>query len=385
MNPSDFRLLPVTPDLREAYSATRADVYLRGENVPENEPDWEIAADRYVALVGGHAVGSSVVMNYQFTRGEATLPAGGVAAVGVRPEYRHQHHGSRMMVELLYRMREQGMVVAALYAFRELFYRKFGYEVAGKRFSIKCPSHRMPNLAQDLDPRRIMAHELTELDACYTAFARQHSGANLRTPAHWRVRMGKRAPMIYAFGDPIEGYCWTSMEGGFWEDLHFGEVIWSTPRGYRNCLAFMRGLCINRSAATWLEPSPSPFFYQYLDHDVSMEEDRTSMYRVLDVPGFLRLLKPSGTGSFSIKVQDDQVPENCGPWRVDFEPGRVEVRPTDLAEMACSIQTFSQAAMGEPGLPTLMAFGLLECNAPLALLEAQKLLTPSSVFCTEFF
>lgn len=361
-------------------------MYLRGDDSPENRPDWDMDVFRYVALVGGQTVGMCTVHKYQMTRGEAVLPGGGVASVGVRPEFRHKRYGSVMMVELLRKMRENGLTMAALYAFRESFYRKFGYESSGFRVTVKVPSHRMPALQQELEPRRISADELHLLKPCYEAFAHSVSGAVIRTPEQWKIRMGQRAPMIYAFGDPVEGYCWTSMEGGFWDDISFGEVIYSTPRGYRSCLAFIRGLCINRKCAEWLEPTPSPFYAQYMDQGVEMEEDRTSMYRVLNVPKALESLQTSATGAFTFRVDDAQLPENEGPWRVEFSSAGVEVsRFSGTADWSCDIQAFTQALLGDPSFDSLRRFGKVAVHQMDGFYAAAQLLTPATVFCTEFF
>src|SRR5438046_3116937 len=99
--------------------------------------EWERA---YVAELDGRIVGA--FSNYQMRtqcRG-AELPNAGIAAVGVLPEHRHKGIGRDMMRWSLPALKEQGFALASLYAFRESYYRNFGYEVAGRRWEIFCPN-----------------------------------------------------------------------------------------------------------------------------------------------------------------------------------------------------------------------------------------------------
>ncbi|MBX7133560.1 MAG: GNAT family N-acetyltransferase [Fimbriimonadaceae bacterium] len=341
-----------------------------------------------LAFIGeddGRPVAGYTVVPMRTTRGAGVVPCAGIAGVGVLPEARHGQVGTAMMKWSLRDLRERGFELAALYAFSDQFYRRVGYEVAGRRFQIQCPAQRLPRLTPSLPIRQIAPTDAHLLDGCYQAFAKAHSGLNLRTKEQWTERFGQRPPMIYAAGDPVEAYAWVSMEGGFWDDLRVGEFVWSSRRGYESILATLTGLCINRSNLIWYEPSDSPFLCRFMDQGIKVSLERHAMFRVLEVPRALSRLFSEGSGEFSFRVEDADLPENVGPWRVRYGADGVEVQPCSEPELVFTSQTFAQAFMGEPSLETLLHNGNVTSTSDRAALDACRLMTPRATVCMDFF
>ncbi len=318
-------------------------------------------------------------------RGMGEFSCAGIGGVAVLPEARIGGAGRAMMEWSLAHMRESGFAAAALYAFREDYYRRYGYEFCGYRLQIKCPQARFPKLETDLPVRRLSPDDVILLDPVYDAFARKLSGSVRRNQARWKNRMGSKPPMIYAVGDPIEAYCWTSMEGFFWEELKFGEVAWNSRRGYEGLLAVMGGLGINRSDLTWNEPSRSPFLMRFKHQGVQTTIDRPVMWRILNVEAALQGLKPDDSGEFTFSVRDEYLAENQGPWTVRYRPEGVEVEQGGDPDFSLDIRQFAQAYLGEPGLKWLAEEGLVDVRRERGLQEATRLLTPMPTVCTEFF
>jgi predicted acetyltransferase len=276
--------------------------------------------------------------------------------------------------------------MASLYAFREPFYRRFGYEVCGKRLKITCPAARLPKIASQLPIRRLRPEDWRELDGCYSRYAHARSGLSLRTEKLWTRVLAENRPLtIYAAGDPVEAYAVVSHNWAFWSTDHVSDVAWCTRSGYEALFEIFGGLAINKMALSWFEPSDSPFYASYLDQGVEVAVDRPVMYRVCDVPGALRSLRPQGRGEFTLRVRDEVVPETAGPWRVRFSPGTVEVEPCGDAEIDMDIRPFAQAFLGEPGLADLRRAGVVECTSEAAWVAASELLPASPVICADFF
>lgn len=361
-------------------------VYNKGNALPEGR-SWTYEGDLVLGVeVDGKPAGAAILGRHDVNRSGATLKMGAVAEVGVLPEYRLAGVGRELMRLALETMKDQGMHLSCLYAFREPYYRDMGFEVSGIRTEIKCPGHRLPNPPVTLPLRQILLEDHHLLKPCYEAFARMHNGATLRTDAQWRRRFGIRPPIIYAVGDPIEAYFWTQMEGWFWEDLSLGEVVWSTSRGYESLMGALNGLCINRTALTWFEPEQGPFAAQYLDQGMSITASRWTMWRVLNVPTALESLRTSESGEFVVAISDELIPENNGPWRVEFSPDAVRCTQTDApADITAPIASWSQAFLGSPSLMRLAELGKIHSNSPEKLRVASTLLSANSVVCTEFF
>ena len=109
------------------------------------------------------------------------------------------------------------------------------------------------------------------------------------------------------------------------------------------------------------------------------------MFQVLDVPRSLSLLKPTGSGSFALEVEDEILPANRGPWRVSYTPEGVEVEPSDTADVQMTIQHYAQVLMGEPSFSDLLSYGLVSCSSDRAAQAVNGLLDPQVTYSLEIF
>lgn len=373
---------PVGEGHRESYFAAFSLTYGDGLPIPPDRQESRFGIERYVGLVDGEVAGLCSTVPMNVTRGAALLPCAGVAAVGVLPERRRGGVGKGMMDGLVRLLREQGVPLAALYAYREPFYARSGYAVVGKRLRISVPIHRLPRMDSDLPVRRLTPAEWPLLAHCHTAYAHARSGVHVRNEAMWERVLNENRPLtIYAAGDSVEGYVAVSHKTEFWIEQWLSEVAWSTPRGYRACIDLMHGLGINKSSVGWYEPSDSPYYALYLDQGVETKVERPVMFRVTDVPAALRLLEPTASGETRLRIVDDVVSENEGPWRIRFSPEGVDVEPCEGHDVVMDIRRFAQAFMGEPSLAELVRLGEIVGDSS----TLELLLPPSPTICGDFF
>lgn len=341
---------------------------------------------RYIGEEDGTTTTAARVLDYRVARGEAEFQCGGVAAVATLAEHRQKGHGSQFMKDLLHLMKDAGQVASSLYAFREPFYGRLGYAPCGWRWKIACPAHRFPHTENTLPTRQVPTSEVASLHDCYAAYIRNHSGSVMRTPVQWQKRMGNapKPPLVFAVGDPIEGYAWIRVTE-FWGNADVGEIAWSTERGHQSILATVRAFCHNQTTITWMEPPNSRTLATYLDQGIECSLYRPTMHRVLDVPNAIKALKPKGTGAFAIEVHDELMPENSAVWQVSWTDQGVDVTKGKAPDLACDVRAFSQAFMGMPSLRELAAHSQIKVLDPNALETAERLFTPMPVCCMEFF
>ena len=378
-----IRVRPFEDSDREAFFHVRAMTYNNGRAIPEEDQVFK-TTQGFVGEVDGRVAGVFGTLDFTCTRGEAAFNDAAVAGVAVLPEYRRSGVGSEMMKWSVRHFREEGIPMASLYAFRESYYRRFGYEVCGSRVKITVPIEVFPRVNPQLPVRRLAQEEAAALKPCYEKFARARSGMNLRTDKHWSRVLGKDTT-IYAAGDPVEAYLLVDHRWQFWEGQEISELIWCSHRGYESILSVMAGIGINKSTVEWYEPSDGPFLGCHMDHGVKVQIERLVMYRATDVPTCLRALKPMGSGDFTLSVSDPIIPENEGPWRVAFTPDGVEVEKTAAADLEMRIGLFTQALLGQPSLADFARNDLICCRNPHALEAALRLLPPSPAYCTDFF
>jgi GNAT superfamily N-acetyltransferase len=112
-------------------------------------------ASAFVAEQDGKLAGGFRIRHMTVTCREALLRCGGISSVAVAPEYRQRGVGSAMMTWALARMCARGWQVTALHAFRESYYRRFGWECAGRRVQLTCPQWRFPRLTCGLPVQQV--------------------------------------------------------------------------------------------------------------------------------------------------------------------------------------------------------------------------------------
>ncbi|MFI5387390.1 MAG: enhanced intracellular survival protein Eis, partial [Fimbriimonadales bacterium] len=339
-------------------------------------------ATPYVGEVDGKIVGTFVIMDMTCTRGAwAEWKTGGIAGVAVLPEARQTGVGNAMMRWSLRHMREQGYVLAALYAFRESYYRKFGYEVCGLRYKITCPTDRLPRHKAELPVRRIPYSDLGAIKPCYERFARSRSGMNLRQDLHWgRIITDDQVKTVYAAGDPVEAYAILEHDVDFWENQTIGEFAWTTMRGYESILSLFASVGINKTALTWYEPSDGPFLARHSDQGVKFESEKAIMFRAINFPKAVEQLGSTGQGEFSVGVDDPDVPENDGPWQICYSGSRMKVERSVGTDFRLDARSAVQVLLGQPSLDDLVRNGVVADCVP-----ARRLLPAIPAFCTDYF
>lgn len=348
--------------------------YNSGRPVPVEEQVFKTTTP-YVAELDGRIVGTFVIMDMICTRGtQAEWKTAGIAGVAVLPEYRQAGVGSAMMKWSLRAMRDQGYVLAALYAFRESYYRRFGYENCGLKLKVTCPHARLPKIRSELPIRKLDSNDYSVIDSCYRAFAGRYSGMNLRDEMHWK-RVLSDSRHIYVVGDPVEAYVILEHDWTFWNEQPIAEFVWSTDRGYKGGLSLIASVGINKATVSWHEPSDSPMLYRHLDKGMEFSIDKPIMYRLLDAKGALESLKTMERGSFSLAIDDRDFPEFGTGWNVSFGSEGVEVTDASNAQMRLTPHQAVQAFLGEPSIERLRV------DAG----DMSKLLPPMPTYCLDYF
>lgn len=373
---------------REGFNRVRSMAYRDGKAVPSHE-DLLAAPDcrGFVGELDGHIGGAFTVLDMTATRGPATLRCAGVCAVGVPPHERRAGVGGAMMTDGLFLLREAGYQLASLYAYRERYYRKFGYECCGRSFEIECPLDRLPRVRSALQLRQLTTTQFQEIRPFHQGFAHRYSGMNTREHERFWPTVDAEPPFtIYAAGDPIEAYAILRLDSTFWNEQKIREIAWTSPAGYDSMMELFYAIAINKTSLRWCEPSDSPFLALHVDRGVEIKVDRPVMYRVLDVPGALTGLQASQEGAFNLRVHDELMPENDGNWRVAFGPKGVGVEPTNQEpDVELDVRQFAQALLGEPSLADLLRLGLARGAGQRGVAAALALLPPSPTTCVESF
>lgn len=380
-----FRARPFQTEDREGFNRVRSRVYRTGEAISPDENLIGEDATATVVELNGEIVGSATALDFNCTFFDSELRTAAVAAVGVVPEHRRSGAGGELMAYSHRHYRDLGFHAAVLYPFRGSYYRRFGYEYCGIKNKVTVRPGILPQLQGGLPIRELSQHDIGLLKPVYERFARSYNGMNLRNSAQWSRALGMDKPStVYAAGDPIEAYAFVRLDGTFWIPQNIREFVWATRNGYLTMLSFFHSFLMNKSEVDWWEPLNSPLLGEFFDQSISCKAEGATMFRLLDVQESLSRCRPAGSGRFSLRVIDDHIPENEGPWRVEYSDGNVSVQPSNEADLTCSIGELTQLLLGWPGAAVMTAQGRL-CVDSAGLADLQKFFRARDVYCLDWF
>lgn len=328
----------------------------------------------WVAEEAGRLTGACQLLRLRQWIGGVVMPVTGVGAVAIAPTHRRRGLATRMLVAGFAHARERGDVASALFPFRAAFYEDLGYGLAGEAHQYQVPPALLPDDREERMRVRLVDGEADEaaLRALYREAAqRLQTGQLERTGRAWASSWGQpdQAAVLYrGEGGEPEGYAIVRYRADLPVDRRFLEVeerAWLTVRAQRGIYAWLSTL-----GDQWRElvyrAHPEEHFGDRLSEPrlpllsapgwrlwfPSATLLRGPMFRLLDVPGALRLrtLADDQALTFRLEVSDAQIPENRGPWRVRLEGGRMEVEPDAGgpvdAEIRLPIDTLSRIFIG---------------------------------------
>jgi predicted acetyltransferase len=305
----------------------------------------------WVAEEHGRLIGACQLLWLRQWIAGVAMPVMGLASVAIAPTHRRRGLAGRMLTAGFDHARERGDVGSALYPFRASFYEQLGYGLAGEAHQYQLAPGLLPDdKVERMRVRLVDAPEdMAAMRAVYAQAAqRLQSGQLDRTVRSWRNSWGSedQAAVVY-WGESgeAEGYAIVRYRADLPIDKRFLEVeerVWLTLGAQRGLYAWMSSLGDQwreivyrahpeegsatasasrafRCSATRGGASGSP----------PLPSCRGPMFRVLDVPEALGMRSLHGDEEMTLRleVNDGQVAENRGPWRVRMEGGRMDVEP----------------------------------------------------------
>ncbi len=205
--------------------------------------------DVRVGELDGRIVASLVLYSLQVMVRGQRVPVTGIGSVAVSPEHRRRGVAEALMRSMLREMRQQGRALSMLYAFRESFYRKFGYGPAELVQTVAIAPSNLPSSEEARRTRRLMLPDRPAVQALYERVAQQGHFAVARSedwwsrrlwtyPGDWIVYEGRRRGQI-------EGYLYyepDATNGPFRLALTLNEFVAATPEAQRGLLGHLHNL-----------------------------------------------------------------------------------------------------------------------------------------------
>jgi predicted acetyltransferase len=322
----------------------------------------------------------------------APVPMLGLAAVAVAADARRSGLGGRLCAAAVRIGRERGDLVSVLYPFRPDFYHRLGWGLVGSLHAHRFAPESLP--VQVGHPRVYLAPGglLPAVFECYDAVARSSHGLLQRTPAVWRQHLAREVHHIHALQDGAEvrGYVMVAYGPGPVPDrktLVVQELIARDDDARAELLSWISlqrdswrvvaydALPEERFDLLLAEPRPYGYRPRRTLWAPTARIIRGPMLRLLDVPGALeaRSAWPEAAPlRFTLTVRDPLLPENEGPWQVDFDGRQVRCTRAGAApvELHTDAATLAQIHAGELRVSEAARFGRAEVRGPAAPLDA---------------
>lgn len=330
-----------------------------------------------VAVEEGRLAGALKTIPFtQYIRG-TPMPMMGLAAVGVAPHARRRGVAAALCRDALVAARARGDVVSALYPFRPAFYRRLGWGLAGELHSYRFAPEA---LVEGGDPGVRLAEQgdLGGVRQCYGRVARGSNGLVERDAGLWERQLKPADAHVFVVGEPVTGYMIVRYDPGRLPSLrrlYVRELVTGDRDSYERLLNWiprqrdlwrrvrydaMPAECFGHRLADPRPPVYRPARWLWGETARIL---RGPMVRIVDVAGALEARTEWGGRTpfaFRLVVEDRDVPENEGSWRVGFDGGRVSVgRPAvpnaEAGRLQLDVATLSQLFVGELDVPSAVA------------------------------
>jgi predicted acetyltransferase len=373
-----LEIRPITPDQFPAF--LRCDSTAFGHDLDHEEMAAEQRAfefDRSLAVFDGPAiVGTAGAISFNLTLpGLSSVPAAGVAYVGVLPTHRRRGLLRQLMQRQLDDVRMRGEPLAILYASESSIYGRFGYGIASFQLGFTIERHHA-GFQRPLLPEGTL--ELVDPEAAasvvpglYEQFRRVQPGAVDRSPAWWELyfkdiaswRDGASARFYVvshgASGVP-DGYAAYRIKGDWQRSLPHHTLMAHDVYGLSSQTTaalwhYLLNVDLIRTISAWNRPVDEPLRWLLVEpRRMQITHLNDGLWLCLvDVAAALRARRYSAAGELVLEVVDP-FRDQKGRYRLETGPEGAVCRTTSAApDLTLQIDDLAAAYLGGNRFSTL--------------------------------
>lgn len=323
--------------------------------------------------------------------GSQRVPMGGIAAVGIAPEYRGTGAAITMIQHTLKELHTRNVPISILYPAIQRLYRKAGYEQAGSFCAWEIPSETLSTTEQLLPVVRV-GFDIKILNQLYQQKAKLINGHLDRYQAIWDMLIEpdeKETVYTYLIGsaNQPEGYIIFSQHRT--EDgsiLRIKDWVLLTTAALQS---FWNLIASHRSQIDKVRWRSSVVDYLGLllpEQIAKIKSTKRWMLRVIDVVKALEMrgYPPTIEAELHLEIQDDLFAENNGKFILAVSNGRGEVISGGKGELQLDIKGLAPLYTGLFTPQQLQLAGKLTATES-ALLAATQIFTGAFPWTPDFF
>lgn len=294
----------------------------------------------------------------------------GIGGVASLPEGRGQG-GIRSIFEAqLPDSYEKGFLFSILFPFSHVFYRKFGYELIQRTKEYDIAIASLKPFVDDAPAKLIT--DAKEIQEIHNAFGSTNNLTIRRKEGQWHfVSKDPVKSVNYTYKIGEEGFVTFRKEdipdGGSYK-IFVRDLAYSSLQGLRSILGFFYCLRAQYSRVHLCLPDSVPFMDMIAEcYDPKVTVGAHGMARIVNVHKVLEMKAYTGSGSYTVTVSDEQIPENNGTFCVTYAPDGVSVSKVETSEpsdITATIQRLTQLVLGSLTIDELSWLDGITCTDP---------------------
>ena len=323
----------------------------------------------YGAFDSGRVVALLDVIPFVQSFGGRWIRSGGISSVAVAPEFRGQGLASRVLGAALVGMREGGDVVSPLFPANLRLYRQVGWELAGCYAIRKIRARHLLHLERPPpgQVRRAEPEDCPAIRFAYRRFAERVPGTIDGENRWWMLENQFDRFYTYVAVDAageVRGALvyenLTQPHGGEFP-IHVHQIFAETRAA---SLALWWVLGTSSSQSGWVyypAPPEDPLALLLPEQRQAIQADFRWMLRLVDVEAAIdgRGFPAGVEATVDFALDDPELPENAGAWRLRVEGGEGRLERIDDARLRMGIGAFSSWFSGWGTRTSLERAGLV--------------------------
>ncbi|WP_427161223.1 GNAT family N-acetyltransferase [Aliinostoc sp. HNIBRCY26] len=324
--------------------------------------------------------------------GGQCVPMGGVAAVGIAPEYRGDGAAIALIKNALWEMHSQEIPISVLYPATQRLYRKAGYEQAGSYCIWEIPSQSIQIREQPLPIQPVDSKNHDIFQNLNQQQGKLTPGYLDRHPALWQLLLHTEVSETlysYVIGDKNQpqGYVIFTQERT--KDSSILRVRDWVVLSHQAALSFWSFIANHRSQIDnirWKSSITDSLTLLLPEQTAKICHSDRWMLRIVDICRALAVRGyPAGVeAELHLEVQDNLLTANQGKFILSVANGRGEVTKGGKGDFQLDIQSLAPLYSGLFTPYQLQLAGKLDAT-PTALSTATQIFASPSPWMMDFF
>ena len=358
----------------------------------DNWLEWVGVEGFRVSEVQGKIAGGLAIHEFGQYFGGRRVPMGGIAAVGVSPEYRGHGVALDLMRGTLEELREREVPLSALYPAAQGLYRAAGYEHAGTQWWVRIAASDIGWMDRDLGVRRAAVEDWEAIRAAHRKHAAGIPGHLDRNRFLWEVvgqgNQKKSDGYVVEEDGELTGYLFFISEAGKEAalEIFIRDIVALTEGAARRLLTFLSDHRSIVQSVSWRSAPSDPLLTLLPEQKYKFTRGEHWMLRIVDVPKALMGRGwPAGIdATLDMEIGDTDLPENSGRYQIEVSDGEARVTPGGSGDLRLDVRGLAALYTGHLSPGPLRIAGLLD-GTEEAMRKAEALFAGPAPWMSDHF